>query len=77
VTAKEMLPAIGTRAMVRFESVLVECVITDAKFSYGNARVLVSPYAGSGQQWVDFSRLVSLVKSVSSQCEHIELTNEK
>ena len=71
MTAKEMLPAIGSRAMVRFESILVECVISDAKFSYGNARVLVSPVAGTLTQWVDFSRLVKPV-SASSQSEQIE-----
>jgi hypothetical protein len=74
VTAKEMLPAIGSRALVRFESVQVECTITDAKFSYGNARVLVSPVSGQGNQWVDFSRLVSAVNSdtISSQIERKE-----
>lgn len=73
MTAKDMLPAIGSRALVRFESVLVECIISDAKFAYGNARVLVSPISGSLTQWVDFSRLVSAVSpSVSSQSEHTD-----
>lgn len=80
MTAREMLPAIGSRALVRFESILVECVISDAKFSYGNARVLVSPIFTDARyqevfdktnntynnQWVDFGRLVF---PVSSQCE--------
>lgn len=69
MTAKDMLPAIGSRALVRFESILVECIISDAKFAYGNARVLVSPVSGQGQQWVEFSRLVSAVPA-SSQSEH-------
>ena len=71
MTAREMLPAIGSKALVRFESVLVECTISDAKFAYGNARVLVSPVSGQGQQWVAFSRLVSAVSvNSSSLCEH-------
>lgn len=67
MTAKDMLPAIGTRALVRFESVLVECIISDAKFAYGNARVLVTPCAGANSQWVDFSRLVSVPASSQSE----------
>ena len=57
MTATEMLPAIGTTVMVRFEDLMVACLVKDVKSSWGKARLLVLPIAGEGTQWVEMGRV--------------------
>jgi len=42
--------------LVRFEQVLVPCVVVEEKNAYGNKRILVEPVSGVGRQWVDEKR---------------------
>lgn len=54
-TARQMLPAIGARVYLQANSLLVACVVVDAKNAYGQARVQVEPVAGKGRTWVNLS----------------------
>jgi hypothetical protein len=56
-TAREMVPALGTHVHVRFESLTVECWVKDVKNSYGKPRLLIVPVVGSGEQWVEMTRV--------------------
>lgn len=56
-TYHDMAPAIGQRVSVNFESVRVTCQVRNVKSSYGRVRLLVAPESGSGEQWVEVSRL--------------------
>lgn len=56
-TVIEMLPAVGSRAMVQFEDVAVECDVIDAKSAWGKTRLLVEPVSGNGSQWVEMQRV--------------------
>ena len=57
MTAQEMLPAIGATVMVACESLNVACRVQDVKTSWGRARLLVRPLTGTGEQWVEMSRV--------------------
>lgn len=57
MTALQMTPAIGATVLLRCEGLQVRCTIQDVKNSYGRARLLVAPAAGSGAQWVELSRI--------------------
>jgi hypothetical protein len=57
-TARQLAPAIGASVAVRYEGITVECIVTDAKNSYGQVRVQVKPVAGTGAQWIELGRLV-------------------
>lgn len=54
---KQAAEYIGKTVTVRLESLAVACKVLDVKQAYGNWRLLVEPVAGSGQQWVDVSRV--------------------
>lgn len=58
MTALQLLPPIGTKVMVRMESLVVECKVLDAKNAYGRVRLLINPVSGSGAQWVLEDRVV-------------------
>lgn len=58
MTAREMLPAIGAPILVRFEDITIRCTVVNVKQSYGRARLLVKPTAGTGEQWVELPRVV-------------------
>jgi hypothetical protein len=62
-TCIAMLPAIGAKVRVRFESLHVECTVRDVKNSYGKPRLLIVPAMGSGEQWVELSRIVNATGS--------------
>lgn len=56
-TYHDMTPAIGQRVSVNFEDIRVVCNVRNVKSSYGRIRLLVAPENGSGEQWVEMSRL--------------------
>ncbi len=57
MTTREMLPAIGQELLVTCESLQVRCRVLDVKTSYGRPRLLITPIAGRGEQWVEMSRV--------------------
>lgn len=59
-TANDMTPVIGQTVQLRVEDIKVLVMVLNAKNSYGRLRLLVTPVAGSGEQWVEMSR-VSLI----------------
>jgi hypothetical protein len=56
-TALDMIPALGTRVLVRCESMKIECTVKNVKNSWGKPRLLVAPVSGSGEQWVELERV--------------------
>lgn len=54
---REMMGLIGTTVMVKVDGFTVPMTVNDAKTAYGNKRFLVSPVGGSGESWVDSSRI--------------------
>lgn len=60
MTANEMLPAIGTKVLLRMEKLLIEAHVCDVRFVWGNPQLEVEPVAGSGKQWVMLDRIASL-----------------
>jgi hypothetical protein len=60
MTVNEVKIAIGQRVQVRFESILVECTVVDARQAYGKWRFVVEPVSGSGRQNVELDRIKAL-----------------
>jgi hypothetical protein len=58
-TVNDLVPAIGARVLVRFESLTVACTVRNAKNTWNKVRLLVSPVAGEGEQWIELGRLVA------------------
>jgi hypothetical protein len=56
-TALDMIPAIGARVSVRFESIQIEATVKNVKNSWGQPRLLIAPVSGSGEQWVELGRV--------------------
>lgn len=56
-TALDMLPAIGAQVSVRCEQMQIACTVKNVKNSWGKPRLLVTPVAGSGEQWVEMERV--------------------
>jgi hypothetical protein len=56
-TALDMIPAIGARVLVRFETLQIECTVVNVKNSWGQPRLLIQPVAGNGEQWVELGRV--------------------
>jgi hypothetical protein len=48
---------IGKRGVLRCEYLSVDVIVADAKRSYGRTVLLVRPISGSGEQWVEESRI--------------------
>lgn len=63
LTAKQMIPAIGQRVLVRFEDLQIECRVQDVKQSYGRIRLLIVPVSGTSNQWVEMQRVSLLTDS--------------
>lgn len=59
MTATQMIPAVGTQVEIKtgVGTVTVLCDVRDVKTVYGSIRLLVSPVAGSGNAWVEMSRI--------------------
>jgi hypothetical protein len=56
-TALDMIPAIGARVSVRFESLQIEATIKNVKNAWGQPRLLIAPVSGTGEQWVELGRV--------------------
>ena len=65
-TALDMFPAIGTRVLVRFECLQIDCTVANVKERWGQPRLLVRPITGSGEQWVEMGRVTRTASSPSS-----------
>ena len=48
---------IGTSGVLRCEYLSIDITVADAKRSYGRTLLLVRPVAGTGEQWVEESRI--------------------
>lgn len=48
---------IGKSGALRCEFLSVDVTVADAKRSYGRTLLLVRPVSGSGEQWVEESRI--------------------
>jgi hypothetical protein len=48
---------IGKSGVLRCEYLYVDITVADAKRSYGRTLLLVRPVAGTGEQWVEESRI--------------------
>ena len=48
---------IGKTGVLRCEYLSVDVTVADAKRSYGRTLLLVRPVSGSGEQWVEESRI--------------------
>ena len=57
-TAKQMQPAIGQIIEVGFESISIHCKVLDVKSAWGKIRLLIKPFSGNGEQWIELSRVI-------------------
>jgi hypothetical protein len=55
--ASSLVLYIGKMGALRCEYLSVDITIADAKRSYGRTLLLVRPVSGSGEQWVEESRI--------------------
>ncbi len=60
-TAKQMIPAVGSQVLVRFDGFGVPMMITDAKSAYGRVRLQVAPIGGQGEAWIECDRVIRLI----------------
>ena len=51
---------LGKTGVLRCEYLSVDVTIADAKRSYGRTLLLVRPVSGSGEQWVEESRVTGI-----------------
>jgi len=56
----ELNKLINQQVKVSIEGLSVSCIIVDAKSTFGHTRVLVRPVKGSGEAWVDISKVEGL-----------------
>jgi hypothetical protein len=56
---------IGKTGVLRCEYLSVDIMIVDAKRSYGRTPLLVRPVSGTGEQWVEESRVSRISDSES------------
>lgn len=59
MTAREMVPALGAvvSVAVGVGDLVVSCRVKDVKTAWNQVRLLVVPIAGTGEAWVELSRL--------------------
>lgn len=68
-TAKQMIPAVGSQVMVRFDSFGVPMWITDAKSAWGRVRLQVTPVDGEGSAWIECDRVIRVLNVGNVTCE--------
>ena len=56
--ARTLSSVIGARLAVRFQDLVFDCRVCNAKNSWGRVRLEVTPAAGSGFQWIELDRVV-------------------
>ena len=67
MTAHEMQEMINMRVYLPVDGgLLVECVVSNVKVSYGKLRVRVMPISGQGETWVDAARVRPLAGQTKS-----------
>jgi len=66
-TVESLRQYIGLTGLLSSDKLQFSVLILDAKFSYGNARYLVTPVSGSGEVWVDSSRVSVSSTSLSER----------
>ena len=66
-TATEMIPALGSRLFVHFESITVLCRVVDVKQSYGKVRLQVVPELGERSIWIELGRVSSVMSEETSR----------
>lgn len=57
MNASEIVKLLNTTVSITVEGFTIQVKIVDAKKAYGCTRYLVEPVNGSGQQWVNDSRV--------------------
>ena len=57
MTAAEMQELINRHVYLPTDGLLVECVVSNVKVSYGKLRLRVIPISGRGETWVDAARV--------------------
>jgi hypothetical protein len=61
MTVREMQGAIGQSVyFTSSEGFKFACWVKDVKIGYGQPRFLITPMAGSGEKWVQFSSIESI-----------------
>ena len=66
-TVRELVPAIGATVGVRFESLIIDATVVDAKNSWGKVRLLIRPAAGVGEQWIELNRLCATAGTLPTE----------
>ena len=66
-TVESLRQYVGLTGALSSDKLQFDVLILDAKVSYGNARFLVTPVSGSGEVWVDSSRVTVSSTSLSEQ----------
>ena len=64
---RELQNYIGQKGLLSFDVLKCQVNILDAKMAYGNLRFLVTPVSGSGEVWVDSSRVSVSSTSLSER----------
>ena len=57
MTARELQQSIGKLVYYRGGEIRFLCRVLDAKEEFGRVRLLITPIAGEGEQWREFSSL--------------------
>src|ERR1051326_690315 len=60
-TAKQMIPAVGSKVLVRFDGFGIPMMITDAKSAWGRVRLQVTPVDGEGSAWIECDRVIRVL----------------
>jgi hypothetical protein len=57
MTVLQMSQLVGKQITVDLEGLAVSCKVKDVKTAYGKYRLLVVPVSGSGEKWIETSRV--------------------
>jgi len=66
-TVESLRQYVGLTGLLSSDKLQFNVLILDAKVSYGNSRFLVIPVSGSGEVWVDSSRVSVSSTSLSER----------
>jgi len=68
LTANQISLPVGKTGLLAVGNLRVPVRVVNARTNFGRVDIQVEPIGGSGQEWVETSRVV-----ISSQCEQVEL----